>query len=80
MVAKLFHPHCPLPSFLVAERQADPVHHSAAWAERQQEPFSESCDLAGPGSLRALSLSQTGEGGPRSCSVPLGEPVVAVEL
>lgn len=49
------------PPFLIAERQADPVHHDAAGAERQQEPFSESCYLASPRGLRAFSLSQTGQ-------------------
>lgn len=54
----------PPPTFLTTERQADPVHHHAAWAERQQEPSSESGDLAGPWSLCAFPLSQTGQSEP----------------
>lgn len=50
----------PLPTFLIAEWQADPVHHHAAWAEWQQESFSESFDLQGSWSLCAFPLSQTG--------------------
>ena len=49
------------PPFLIAERQADPVHHDAAGAEWQQEPFSESCHLESPRGLCAFSLSQTGQ-------------------
>lgn len=47
------------------------MHHHAAWAERQQEPISESCDLAGPWSLRAFPLPQTGQREPVPPSVPL---------
>lgn len=45
------------------------MHHHAAWAERQQEPTSESGDLAGPWSLCAFPLSQTGQTDGPSVSV-----------
>lgn len=55
------------------------MHYNVARPERQQEPFSESCDLQGPWRLCAFPLPQTGESEPGLPAVSL-EPLAPVDL